>query len=105
MVGTTTRCSCQRTSSQIEILARPDAAWAALADDLSLILPFEIFLDVRGMERQIAPGADAGHQCYCRDRTWSQLWSQNDTVAGVSILPTLSANSLVVKNRISGTQS
>jgi hypothetical protein len=55
MVGTTTRCSWQRTSSQIEILARPDAARAALADDLSLTLPCEIFLMCCGWNFRLRP--------------------------------------------------
>src|ERR1700686_5523809 len=43
------------------------------------------------MKFRLRPVADARHQCYSRDQTWSQLWSQNGMVAGVSVLPTLLA--------------
>ena len=67
-------------------------------------LPLQIFLVMLGMELQICHGADARHQCYCQDQTWSQFWSQNGMVAGVSVLPTLLAKFNGRENRISETQ-
>src|SRR5258708_2299535 len=44
-------------------------------------------LNVLGVKFQIAPGAGRSDQGRCRDQTWSQFWSQNGMVAGVSVLP------------------
>jgi hypothetical protein len=43
------------------------------------------------------------HDC-CQGQSWSQFWSQNGMVTGVSVLPTLLVKFNGRENRISGTQ-
>ena len=63
------RFSWQRTRSQIEILARPDAAWAELVDDLSLDSAVtKIPLLCWGWNFRLLHRADPRHQCPTESR-------------------------------------
>jgi hypothetical protein len=47
-------------------------------------LPFEIFLDVlRGWNFRLRPVRTHTIKAYCRNQTWSQLWSQNGMIADI----------------------
>jgi hypothetical protein len=68
-------------------------------------LPFEIFFDVLGEGNfRLRPVRPHTIKAYCRDQTWSQWWSQDGMIAGLSVRPTLLVKFKARKNRSSGTQ-